>query len=124
MLFDGFWSGAVDGACGVVEELLLLFAGHQSEQVTGLLKVVVVVGAEVEMIGAGSDGLGGIALAELIGPCPPRALPLQWSTAECCPRRASHHLLFTNQRLHNDSPLTSTTTMWFDGYRVQHQSHH
>src|SRR6476619_5008202 len=56
---DGLMSGALDGARGVLEEPLLLFPGHEAEQVTGLLEIVVVVRAEVEVIRGGPDRLGG-----------------------------------------------------------------
>src|SRR6185312_12590681 len=65
---DGLVPGALDGACGVVEEPLLLIAGHEPEQVTGLFEVVVVVFAEVEVIRGGPDRLGGIGVAGLLGP--------------------------------------------------------
>src|ERR1700754_585567 len=47
---DSLLPGALDGARGVVEEPLLLLACHEPEQVTGLLEIVVVVLAEVEVI--------------------------------------------------------------------------
>src|SRR3954451_18296511 len=56
------------GARGVVEEPLLLVAGHEPEQVTGLFEVVVVVLAEIEVIGGGSDRLGRIGVGGLFGP--------------------------------------------------------
>src|ERR1700752_4368995 len=65
---DGLVPGALDGARGVVEEPLLLFAGQEPEQVAGLFEVVVVVGAEVEVIRGGPDRLGGIGVAGLLGP--------------------------------------------------------
>src|SRR6185436_20803711 len=61
-------SGALDGARGVLEEPLLLLAGHEPEQVTGLFEVVVVVLAEVEVIRGGPDRPGGIGVAGLLGP--------------------------------------------------------
>ena len=68
MRLDGLVSSTLDGACGVVEEPLLLLAGHEPEQVTGLLEVVVVVLAEVEVIRGGPDRLGGIGVVGLLGP--------------------------------------------------------
>src|SRR5258705_3453739 len=68
VLFDGLVPGALDGASGVVEAPLLLVAGHESEQVTGLLEVVVVVFAEIEVIGGGPDRLGGIGVGGLFSP--------------------------------------------------------
>src|ERR1700737_3302782 len=70
VLLDGLWPGALDGACGVVEEPLLLLSCHEPEQVTGLFEVVVVVLAKVEVVGGGPDRLSRIGEDALFNPTP------------------------------------------------------
>lgn len=67
--FNGFPPSAVDCSCGVVEEQLLLLAGHEAEQIAWLLEVVVVVLAEVEPVSRIPDGVRRFGVRRLL--CPP-----------------------------------------------------
>src|SRR5699024_8252799 len=69
---DGGLGGTVDGAGGVGEQSLLFVGVHQTDEITGLLEVVVVVLAVVEPVGVGTPpqcglGVGGLFLPTAVG---------------------------------------------------------